>query len=347
MLRFPVRDGCCVWASERLAGSVAFKGDFPQFAVGLDCPSLLLAPASARTSGPNLLSLQWWRERSVTRSLRGRGMTEPTRGVTTAHREIIEALVTSRKYAALCEDTLSWAATWALERASGRRAAVKLAKRKLHQIFGACEPRAFRRRATQFLEGLPSPDDVEGLRKHVLRLLESHPSTKERLPILGTLYHRIFSVTGVPQRVLDVACGLHPLEIPWMGLGRDTEYTALDIDRRQVDLVNSFLSHLGMKLLGQWWDVLARVPPWPVDVTFALKILPCLERRARGAGSAIVNSLASGWVVVSFPSRSLGGRKRLMGLNYANQMRETARREGWQVSELIYTQEVFFIIRKG
>jgi len=52
------------------------------------------------------------------------------------------------------------------------------------------------------------------------------PRRPRRLPILEELYSRIFAETGVPNRVLDLACGLHPFGLPWMGLPETATYHA-------------------------------------------------------------------------------------------------------------------------
>ncbi len=261
-------------------------------------------------------------------------------------RAVLDALRTSRKYRHLCDATLARVARWAAERAGAPKKAVKLAKRKLHQVHGAYLTGASQQHVQSFLEGLPSAAAADRLKPHVRSLLSSHSSTRERIPLLDRLYDRIFSITGVPSRVLDVACGLHPLEIPWMGLPAGTVYIALDIDRRYTEALNVFLPYTGLSARVECWDVLAEVPPWSTDVAFVLKTWPCLERQQPGVAATLVDSLSAAWVVVSFPTHSLGGHRRRMGVYYAEQMERVARHQSWQMTELTFPQEVFFLIRK-
>ncbi len=259
---------------------------------------------------------------------------------------VLNALRATKKYGQLPEETLGRAVDFAFERAVSTKRVVKLAKRKLHQAFGAYLPLALEHQAVSFLQNLPAVRDPAALRTQVLPLLSSHVSTRERVPLLEHLYDRLFAVTGSPRKVLDVACGLHPLEIPWMGLAQDVRYGGLDIDKRQVKLLNAFLKHLRIAGRIEWRDALADLPRSAVDVAFVLKSWPCLERQQPGAGTLLVNSLAATWVVVSFPSHSLSGAKRRMGANYARDMARLAELQRWELMELTFPQEVFFLIRK-
>ena len=48
--------------------------------------------------------------------------------------------------------------------------------------------------------------------------------------------------TNASDRVLDLACGLHPLAFPWMGLPLTTQYYAYDIHQPRVDLIGHFFN---------------------------------------------------------------------------------------------------------
>jgi 16S rRNA (guanine(1405)-N(7))-methyltransferase len=261
-------------------------------------------------------------------------------------RHVMDALRASRKYGAVCDDTLARVARWASERAASPRDSVKIAKRRLHQVFGAYFPPGLAGRADAFLAELPPRRDLAAVRRHVGRFLRSHTSTRERIPLLDSLYDDLFSITGVPTRVVDVACGLHPLEIPWMELAPTTDYVALDIDCAQIRLLNAFLAHMGHRPQAACWDVVTQVPPWEADLAFALKCLPCLERQSPGIAVRLIRSLQARWIVASFPAHSLSGKKRRMGDTYAAWMLDHARRESWKVQELRYPQEVFFVVQR-
>ncbi len=78
------------------------------------------------------------------------------------------------------------------------------------------------------------------LRESCIGAMQCHASTRERIPYLDEFYTRIFVVTSQPKSIIDVACALHPLGIPWMNLAPDTLYYAYDIHRPRVDYLNRF-----------------------------------------------------------------------------------------------------------
>ena len=70
--------------------------------------------------------------------------------------EIVHGLKRSRKYAHTCEETLMRVAAWSAERHRSPKEALKAAKRKLHQVYGAyLEPASLRKVAEQ-VAALPS-----------------------------------------------------------------------------------------------------------------------------------------------------------------------------------------------
>ena len=44
-------------------------------------------------------------------------------------------------------------------------------------------------------------------------ILQTHASSKERLDFYESLYQKIFKITGQPQSILDLGCGLNPISI--------------------------------------------------------------------------------------------------------------------------------------
>src|SRR5207249_1798337 len=65
-------------------------------------------------------------------------------------------------------------------------------------------------------------------------LMGAHASTRERAGIVDHFYEQVFAITGPPRTVLDVACGLGPVALPWMGLPPEAMYVACDVDSRIV-----------------------------------------------------------------------------------------------------------------
>ncbi len=85
----------------------------------------------------------------------------------------------------------------------------------------------------------PTLDSSE-LRAICLEALKAHASMAERIPEQETIYQRLFAATGQPGTIVDLACALHPLAFPWMGLPLTTAYYAYDIIQPRVDFINHF-----------------------------------------------------------------------------------------------------------
>jgi len=176
--------------------------------------------------------------------------------------------------------------------------------------------------------------------------LACHASTRERLPILDRFYAEIFAITGRPGRVLDLACGLHPLGLPWMGLAPDATYTAYDIDARSIAFLNRFFAGAAINSRAILQDILCQPPDEPADVAFLLKTLPCLERQERGASGRLLGTLRARHVVVSFPVASLGGRGKGMRENYERDFTQMAKGAPWQIERLEFPTELVFVVKK-
>ncbi|HSS75184.1 MAG TPA: 16S rRNA methyltransferase [Thermoanaerobaculia bacterium] len=249
---------------------------------------------------------------------------------------IVGLLAAAPKYRNLSPETLTRVASWALVRYRSDKEILKAAKRKLHQVYAAyLTPKA----AIRLSQLAASPHERRDACREALSL---HASTAERLPILEELYGRIFAVTGVPNRVLDLACGLHPFGLPWMGLAQGASYLAMDIDCELMALLGSFFPQ---ELAAECRDILVRPPEEPADVAFLLKAVPVLEQQERGASLKLLRALRAGYAVVSFPAHSLGGRAKGMEGHYAALAGELIETLGTDAEVLRYPSETFYVVR--
>ncbi|MDH7569751.1 MAG: 16S rRNA methyltransferase [Armatimonadota bacterium] len=258
--------------------------------------------------------------------------------------QIVAELAQSRRYAFVCPETLRRVATWAAQRYPPRHAAAA-ARRKLHQVYGAfLAPRAAARVARE-VEALPPNPPTGVLEETCRRVLALHASTAERLPLLEGLYPDLFA-SHPPCRVLDLACGLHPFAIPWMGLGKEVCYLAYDIDTRLTTAINTFFAHLGIAGQAVSGDLLVSLPNHPADLVFLLKTLPCLEQQEKGAALRLLSALRAPRIVVSFPARTLGGRDVGMREHYAAFMADLAHALGACTHEVSRPNETFYVLQR-
>jgi 16S rRNA (guanine(1405)-N(7))-methyltransferase len=225
--------------------------------------------------------------------------------------------------------------------------AVKATKNKLHQVGGAyLEGEAHYAVWLDELRETSRSGDRGDFRKACARVMSHHSSTRERLAILDRFYAT--TLAGLPpfRSVLDVACGLNPLAIPWMPLAENAEYYAVDIYQDMVDFLNRFMALLPIQGHAQAGDVLQACPAQPVDVAFVLKTLPCLEQVDKAAGRRLLDAINADHLLVSFPVHSLGGRSKGMAANYEARFRELVADKDWAVKRFEFVTELVFRVSK-
>jgi 16S rRNA (guanine(1405)-N(7))-methyltransferase len=81
-------------------------------------------------------------------------------------------------------------------------------------------------------------------------------------------------------------------------------------------------------------------------VALLLKLLPCLEHQQKGSSIEILKKLPCKYAVISFPVKSLGGKKSGMVDFYSNNFKSMIEKEPWQVVELLFETELVFVVKK-
>ena len=84
--------------------------------------------------------------------------------------------------------------------------------------------------------------------------------------ILDRFYATTLADLAPIRSVLDLACGLNPLSIPWMPLAAGAEYYACDIYGDMVDFLNRYLALARIAGLAQIADLTRACPNQRVDV---------------------------------------------------------------------------------
>jgi 16S rRNA (guanine(1405)-N(7))-methyltransferase len=260
----------------------------------------------------------------------------------------VDAILQSKKYRLLGipEETLRDIVSEELQHYRSGKDAQKSVRHKLHNIMAPYlgDPDYAREQGLmdQMLKNA-GPDD---LRSYCTGILQTHASTRERLPILSTLYDGIFAHTGRPQVILDLACGLNPFAVPWMGLPPGVQYYAYDIHRPRINLINQFFEKVGLDPLAEVRDILLDPPEVKADVAFLFKEAHRLEQRRRGCNLPLWTALKVRHLLISLPASSLSGHHDL-----AERQRHLVRTilgdHPWPVTELIYGNEMFFCIEKN
>jgi 16S rRNA (guanine(1405)-N(7))-methyltransferase len=176
-------------------------------------------------------------------------------------------------------------------------------------------------------------------------ILAAHTSTNERLPILDEFYETIFAELPRVNAVLDLACGLNPLTIPWMPLTKGASYYACDIYQDMVAFLDRCIPLFGVEGRAEACDVIAAPPNRQVDLALVLKAIPCLEQVDKDAGTRLLDAINAKHIVVSYPVASLGGRNKGMAENYEASFMGLVEGRGWEVKKLLFDTELVFIVK--
>ena len=262
--------------------------------------------------------------------------------------QLIAAVHKSAKYARVSTEVIRNVGARELAARHSLKEAIKATKKKLHQVGGAYLDESIEYSRWELaLQTAADSGDPEQLRCVCLQMMQCHASTRERLPILGEFYARVLQGLPPVHTVLDLACGLNPLALPWMGLAAGVRYYAYDMYLDMAGFLNRFFERLGIQGEAVACDVIQAPPTQHADLAMLLKALPCLEQLDRLASARLLDGLQAQYLLVSFPVRSLGGRDKRMTENYEVHFRELVSGRPWQVQRFAFSTELAFLVRKG
>lgn len=261
--------------------------------------------------------------------------------------QVVGAVLKSPKYRNVCEDLIRQIGRRELAVRRNTKEAIKATKNKLHQVSSAyLETRMDYARGLGALRQAYASGDSEELRRVCKQIMGWHASTRERIEILGEFYATTLTGIRPIRTVLDVACGLNPLAIPWMPLGRDVAYYAYDIYKDMVAFIQEFLALTGVHGQAQTCDVTQFPPVQKVDLALILKTIPCLEQVDKTAGLRLLETIHADHLLVSFPVHSLGGRSKGMVENYEARFHELVQGKPWAVQRFEFATELAFLVTK-
>jgi 16S rRNA (guanine(1405)-N(7))-methyltransferase len=257
---------------------------------------------------------------------------------------VAKQIMASAKYADLDEEFVRRVAAEASERFRTQSEAVKYAKRKLHQAFGAFVTGSLgdgvRACANAIRSGVP-------VRTACVTSMRRHASTAERAAVLDEFYRQIETWCGEPSTVADLACGLGPLAIPWLATGPDATYWCCDIDRDLIAELPRLSGPLGIAVIAEPRDLVRPGGLPPADLVLLLKTLSTLEQQRAGAARDVLAALDAPQVVVSLSRGSLSYRRR-----YADDPLEVVGKatagSGYQLaSQADFGSEALFLLERS
>jgi 16S rRNA (guanine(1405)-N(7))-methyltransferase len=259
---------------------------------------------------------------------------------------IVQEILQSPKYRSLGipADTIFDLLHQEQENYRDRKSLVKSVRQKLHNIVAPYLEDLDYVEASGWFTDKASQDDAF-LKSICDRILRTHASTRERLPFLREFYEHIFKLTGKPDSILDLACGLHPFSFPWMGLPVGVRFSTYDIHAPRVALINRYFSLQGLEPLAEVRDVLVEPPQKPASIAFLFKEAHRMEQRKRGCSRLFWQTLNVRFLLVSLPTASLSGRHDL-ATKHRRLVAEITGDLPWRITELEFPNELVFVIDK-
>ncbi len=188
-----------------------------------------------------------------------------------------------------------------------------------------------------FLDRLKKDKSIESHKK----LLWLHSSTRERFYFYPDFYEWIFSITGKPGTIMDIACGLNPMSYVFMDIS-SVKYYAYDLNEKDAEILNRYFRIMGIEGKARKLDLNSdRLPAIKSDVCFALKIFDILDNKTV---ESIVNGIRCNFLVASFPTKTISLRK----MNYTKRggFERMLKRLGLSFHKNEFENELVYVIKK-
>jgi hypothetical protein len=156
------------------------------------------------------------------------------------------------------------------------------------------------------LSNLPASSDDAELAPLLHAICQSHASTRERQSQADGFYEQLFEHVGDTVSILDVGCGMQPLQFPLPQAPKSLQrYVAFDTDTVSISAVQALAAHLrSIQLiafehdLGSGWDhCCTQGGVDQFDVALMLKLVPVVHRQARASLTTLAQVPANKWVI--------------------------------------------------
>ena len=254
--------------------------------------------------------------------------------------QLIDAVTSSAKYRQVAPALVRAIGIQELRKRRTLKEAIKATKNKLHQTVGAYW--SGKQAYGEWLTALRAASDPDAQRAACQSMLTQHASTRERLPLLDEFYPTIFAGLPPIRSILDLACGLNPLTIPWMPLAPNASYHACDVDAEQIGFLQQALPLFGVQGTAAVCDLLQPFSPPAAEVVLLLKTLPCLEQIDKSVSTRLVKVLHTPVIIISYPAQSLGGRNKGMVQSYRTHFQHLFPADERQIQEFVFPTEIVF-----
>jgi len=256
---------------------------------------------------------------------------------------LIEAVCQSPKYAYIDRGLIANLAEKELAKGRSSKEAQKAVRSKLHQIAGSyLEHKIGYAQWFERLNQLPHELTHPDVRQFCREMMLEHTSTDERLPSIEHFYTDILRDLPPITSLIDLACGLNPLSLPWMPLAPAARIHTCDIYTDLIDFLNQFYAYFGLNAKADICDLINNVPGMHFQLALLLKTIPCLEQVEKTIGKRLLDQIDADILLVSFPVKTLGGRSIGMRQFYETHFQELVAGKNWRISRFEFADELVF-----
>ena len=226
---------------------------------------------------------------------------------------------------------------------------VKEVRSKLRRVYGLFRVEDETLKRKEFVEDfLTNPQKKELIEK----ILETHSSTKERLPHYKELYKKLFKITKKPKSIIDLGCGINPFSFPFMDL-KNLTYYAYDISEDEIGILEQYfnlLHQLNPLFSGEAhildalrWTRLLQLEQ--VDVCFLFKMTDVLDQgKGHKKSEEVIKSIPAKFIIVSVPTLTMSGKR----MNHPRKgwIELMCKRLNYDFNIIEFSNELFYVIKK-
>ena len=253
----------------------------------------------------------------------------------------------SPKYAQLDAPLVKQIASEELRNQKDEKTALKTTRTRLHRLAGAfITTKLDYTKWEDIFKDIPE-DNQEARNEAAKQMMKLHVSTQERLPFLESFYQQALASIIPIHSVLDLACGLNPLAIPWMPLADDAIYYACDVVEPMLGFIQNYFEIINQNGEAFSSNLLTAIPSQKVELAIMLKLLPILDQVDPSASKRLLDSVQANHFLISYPSKSLGGREKGMKQTYTQHFSRLV--EGLTFSSILhfdFPNETVYLLSK-
>lgn len=259
---------------------------------------------------------------------------------------LIEAAKTSKKYRDLDlpEEFLLDLAQEAAQIGKSAIEVKTIFRKNLHNVIAPYLEETDYKQETKSIQ--ITPELLNDLPAYCLSMMDKHASTRERIPYLSEFFKAIQEEIGTPTTVIDLACALDPLCLPWIQLAPHPEFLAYDVNGARILYLQELFRQAFPFAKAIQRDIFVQTPQQFVDCVFFFKEAHRLEKRQPGGTAMLLQKLNADVIVISLPAVDLAKHHSLEQY-HSNLIDKSVGANNWSVRKARVGDELLFFIRKG